>query len=63
MLTQQGITQYSRCECHDCTQARYKMSFQGQIQSGVIGGSIGVFGNAVTLTPTLTAMNKGESNG
>lgn len=26
-----------RCECHDCTQARWKQSMQGQIQ-GAIGG-------------------------
>lgn len=24
-----------QCECHDCTQARWKMSFQGQISSFV----------------------------
>jgi hypothetical protein len=22
----------TRCECHDCTQARWRMSFQGQTQ-------------------------------
>lgn len=23
----------SRCECHDCTQARWKMSMQGQLSA------------------------------
>jgi hypothetical protein len=29
-----------RCECHDCTQARWKSSFQGQLESSQIGGVI-----------------------
>lgn len=47
------MNQYAKCECHDCTQARFKMSFQGQIQSGVIevgtsstGGNMAVNGSA-----------------
>lgn len=26
----QMLLNYPKCECHDCTQARWKMSFQGQ---------------------------------
>lgn len=26
---------HPRCECHDCTQARWKMSFQGQLAGGI----------------------------
>lgn len=26
------LSGYSRCECHDCTQARWKMSFQSQLE-------------------------------
>lgn len=29
-----------RCECHDCTQARWKSSFQGQMAVAVGGGTI-----------------------
>jgi predicted metal-dependent hydrolase len=28
----QGLANPSRCECHECTQARWKMSLQGQMQ-------------------------------
>lgn len=35
-LQQQQIIQ--RCECHDCTQARWKMSMQGQVAQPVQQG-------------------------
>lgn len=25
------MEQHERCECHDCTQVRYRMSFQSQL--------------------------------
>lgn len=27
----------ARCECHECTQARWKMSFQGQLHGSLSG--------------------------
>jgi hypothetical protein len=27
--------QQQRCECHDCTQARWRMSLQGQIEAAI----------------------------
>ena len=30
---------YQKCECHDCTQARWKMSFQGQLAGQAIDQS------------------------
>jgi hypothetical protein len=30
------MNQHERCECHLCTQARWKMSFQGQLSAGVV---------------------------
>lgn len=27
--------QHERCECHECTQARWKLSFQYQIESAL----------------------------
>ena len=29
--THQGMVNPPRCECHECTQARYKTSLQGQM--------------------------------
>ena len=29
--THQGMINPTRCECHECTQARYKTSLQGQM--------------------------------
>lgn len=29
------MNQHERCECHDCTQARWRMSMQGQIASAM----------------------------
>ena len=37
-MNQQVNLNYPKCECHDCTQARWKMSFQGQLS-----GSAGQF--------------------
>jgi hypothetical protein len=30
------MNEHERCECHDCTQARWRMSFQGQLSAGVV---------------------------
>jgi len=29
-----------RCECHDCTQARWQMSMCGQLQGGAIAANL-----------------------
>jgi hypothetical protein len=36
-LKRLAMNQYERCECHECTQARWKMSLQGQWASAGIG--------------------------
>lgn len=43
MMLQESYGQalgHPRCECHECTQARWKMSFQGQNQ-GALGPGLG----------------------
>ena len=53
--------QPSRCECHECTQIRWKMSFQGQLQgsqSGVIpSGGLGQH------NPNLQTLKEAQKNG
>jgi hypothetical protein len=34
-LTAQNSVNPPRCECHECTQARWKTSLQGQIQGSL----------------------------
>jgi hypothetical protein len=34
-----GQINYPKCECHDCTQARWRMSIQGQPAGNVVGNA------------------------
>jgi hypothetical protein len=39
------MEQYQRCECHECTQARWKMSMEGQMDR--------IFWNSMTRPPVI----------
>lgn len=61
MFENQGVI-HGRCECHDCTQARWKMSV-GSIQGALAQGALTDSRKAFSLKPerALTEQYKQEA--
>lgn len=52
--------QHMRCECHECTQARYAMSQTGLQYQNALGGGMGILGSPLGISANALSQFAGS---